>query len=381
MRYSANIIKTGFILFLALQSFQLTLSGTDTDMSRFANRRLQELHERMPVQALPGNDTIMPLPSVTNDKEIVFTFNRKGQLSHLGVSLFSYEIKHMVDTDICNFIERFFLDLLLQPDNGRVNGKLDEFNITLTLNGQDFGKGMFNSIPDVLRIIGPSADFTLRDRGKTADAVWNFSGNTLKMTFPLYRELIKGTDKKESDMELYDILLSAVSDTDCHHMASDKPEKVIPTSDGLYVSKGETGLLPSLSSDRHYTLKRGEYEPVFDTKFPIKSMNNLFLTFRHGLDKTLQITHRQYGHLTPVITIPVHNFLACFHESHQVTCFTGYNKNGELETTVVLKHNTLDYIHILRARIAEEDLFKPSPVLKADFYSNIPQHYIKTLLQ
>jgi hypothetical protein len=36
---------------------------------------------------------------------------------------------------------------------------------------------------------------------------------------------------------------------------------------------------------------------------------------------------------------------------------------------------------MLRVRIRKEDLFGANPVLKGDFYTNIPQYYIKTLLK
>ncbi len=381
MRYSSIIIKASLVAVSAFLSLQAEAVEEGSGTVEYANRKLLELHESLGAVPLPETDTIMYVPSITEEKELVFEFNSKGQVSHIGLALFSSEIKHMIDDDICRFVERFFLDLMIKKDNERIKDKLNEFEISLTLNGQKIGEGGFQSFPDILPVMTTSADFVLKDMGGRADAVWNCDGKVLRFSFPLYRELIRGTDKKESDMELYDILLNAVSESQCYHMPLDKPDKVTLSEEGLYVSKGEAGLLPSLQSDRYYILNNGEYIPLFSKEFPIHSMNNLFLTFRHGLDKTLQITHRQYGHLTPVVTIPIHNFLACFHGNYKTTCYTGYNKNGELETTVVLKHNSLNYIHILRAHITKEDLFGPSPVLKADFYSNIPQHYINTLLK
>ena len=111
------------------------------------------------------------------------------------------------------------------------------------------------------------------------------------------------------------------------------------------------------------------------------SANNLFLTYRNGKGKSLLITHRKYGQFTPEITIPLLNFLKCFADDFITYSYTGYNKKGNLETIVVFSHKKLNYIHLLKVSLDEKQLFAANPVFKADFYSNIPQQYIKTLLQ
>ena len=57
------------------------------------------------------------------------------------------------------------------------------------------------------------------------------------------------------------------------------------------------------------------------------------------------------------------------------------NKQGNLEAIVVFNHKKLNYIHLLRVETDKSQLFVKASVLKADFYSNIPQHSIKSLLQ
>ena len=38
-------------------------------------------------------------------------------------------------------------------------------------------------------------------------------------------------------------------------------------------------------------------------------------------------------------------------------------------------------MHLLRVKTTANDIFSAKPVLKADFFTNIPQHYLKTLLK
>lgn len=347
----------------------------------FANNKLKQLAEQLPVSAFPDRDTILEVSQVIKGKSLVFALNEKKVISHIGVSLFSDETKQMLDKDICNFLERCFLELLIQRDETSVRRKLDEYHISLKVNGQEFGEGSFHSVVKVLQLMCMPVNFTLRNMGKQAEAVWLFGNYCLCMQFPLYRELINGTDKKESDDELYNLLQVAVfSPVDL----VDDPvtrESLQPKEGDVYVRKGDIFLIEPMSSDCYYTEENGRFVPLFQKQYPQYSMNNLFLTYRNGLGKTLQLTHRKYGHFTPEISIPLLNFLACFKDDFFTTCYTGYNKKGELETKVVFNHKTLNYIHLLRVCVDREQLFSAHPVLKADFYSNIPQHYINSLLK
>lgn len=370
------------ILFATSLFSSLRLYGAcPEEQVEFANRKLKQLAEQLPISALPDRDTIIEVPQVIKGKSLVFVLNEKKVVSHIGVSLFSDETKQMLDRGICNFLERYFLELLLQKDKTGVKLKLDEYRVSLKVNGQEFGEGHFHSVAEVLQIMNMPVNFALRHMDKQAEAVWTFSNYHLHMRFPLYRELIDGTDKKESDEELYNLLQVAVFNPVKLVDGQITRESLQRETGDVYIRKGETFLIKSMSSDRYYMEENGKFVPLFRKQYPEYSMNNLFLTYRNGDGKTLQITHRKYGHFTPEISISLLNFLACFKDDFQTACHTGYNKNGELETMVVFNHKTLNYIHLLRVHVAKEQLFSEHPILKADFYSNIPQHYINSLLK
>lgn len=370
------------ILVAACLFSSLHLCGAcQEEQVEFANRKLKQLAEQLPISIFPDRDTIIEVPQVIKGKSLVFALNEKKLVSHIGVSLFSDETKQMLDRNICNFLERYFLELLLQKDRGDVKSKLAEYHVSLMINGQEFDKGYFHSVAEVLQIMRMPVSFALCHKGKHAEAVWISDNYQLSLRFPLYRELIDGTDKKESDEELYNMLQVATFAPVNLVDEQVTRESLLPETGGVYIRKGETFLIKPMSSDRYYVEEDGRFVPLFRKQCPEYSMNNLFLTYGNGNGKTLQITHRKYGHFTPEISIPLLNFLACFKDDFLTACHTGYNKNGELETMVVFNHKTLNYIHLLRVHIAKEQLFSGHPILKADFYSNIPQHYINSLLK
>ncbi len=380
MRFSGNIIKTTFLILTLIIPFNV-LQGERNENIRFANQKLQELFLQLPISVLPEADTQMAMPDIIKGKEVTFTFNSKNQLSHLGISLFNDDVKDIYDEYLCNFIERFFLELLLMPDSQQVKRKLDEKEVHLSYCGQEFGEGLFNSISNILYMTDATSDFILRTGSQEGDATWRSGDKSLNLKFPMNRELIEGTDKKEADTSVCEMLKDAVSEKVIPHDDMKQPANPEKLPQGIYVSRGVVGQVQELSSDIYYLLKNGRYEFLYDERFPEYSMNNLFLTFKNGKGKSIHIIHRQYGNSEHEIILPLTNFLACFHNDFLTTCHTAYNKEGELETIVLFYHKTLNYIHMIRAHIDKEELFRTSATINADLYTNIPQHYIKTLLQ
>lgn len=370
------------IFFLCMCSIGFVYANTDDSDVGFVSRKIKQLAELLPMQQLPDCDTIVAVPQVIKNKSLIFTYNDRNEISHIGLSLFSDATKFLLDPSICNFLERYLLELILQEDNRAVERKLAEYHITLLFDGKPFGSSNLLSLGNILEQMDMPVKFSLRHQDKRAEASWRFGRHTLNMSFPLYRELIDGTDKKESDDNVYHQLQTAVFDS---VTVTDEPvdgRNLQPLKEGrIWVSKGEVFLVQPLSSDRYYVKSGSNYRPVFQKEYPEYSANNLFLTYRNGKNKSLLITHRKYGRFTPEITIPLLNFLQCFSDEFVTYCHTGHNSKGELETIVVFSHTKLNYIHLLRVAIDEQQLFAANPVLKADFYSNIPQQYIRTLLQ
>ena len=250
------------------------------------------------------------------------------------------------------------------------------------MDGQSFGTGSFHAVDVALRQMRMPVNFALQSNDKRVKAIWSFDQHTLTLDFPLYRELVEGMDKQEADKELYQQLQTTTKHSFSFIEESVNESLLVKQSDHLYVRTGTKFMIAALSSDRYYQrLADGSFQPLFSEDYPIQSMNNLFLTYQHGQEKQLQLTHRQYGHFTPEITLPLLNLLALFSQDFERACHTTINRKGELETIVVFVHKKLNYIHLLKTRIQEKELFGSNPVLKADFYSNIPQHYINSLLK
>ena len=190
--------------------FCASMSGNERDDIQFVSRKLKQIAEQLPEGTLSSVDTIMEIPVIIEGKSIVMQHNDKGQVCHLGVSLFSEATKQILDVGLCNFLERFFLELLLQKDAVSIDRKLQEYHVVMYVDGQKVVVKNAKSFQRVLEKMNMPVNFSMRQKGKEAEAVWLFFPHALSITFPLYRELIDGMDKIESDDELFHQLQVAV---------------------------------------------------------------------------------------------------------------------------------------------------------------------------
>lgn len=356
--------------------------GASYILQDYSSRKIAYLAEYVEnIMEIPERDTIIIVPEIIETKAIVFRYNDKGDLSHIGVSLFSEETKFIVDEDICNFLERTIFELLVLKDRNAVCSKLREYRLKLYVDGKDFATDGKYSIEYLLDNMHMPASFYLNNKGKVAEAIWTYGKHKVVLEFPLSRELVTGTDKKESDDLLYDELKVAAFDTAMYADEEVGASDLEPVANNVFVRRGVVYAIKELSSDVYYSEEGGKYVPLFSPQYPLYSMNNLFLTYQNGKDKKLSLTHRKYGSFTPEVTISFPNFLNVFSNNFTTVCHTGFVEDGKIETIVVFTHKVLNYIHILRATTTMDELFSDNTVIKADFYSNIPQHYIKSLLK
>lgn len=375
-----TIRKILILLLMSCLCYAQVFASQRTDIE-YSSRKIRQLVETLHLEKLPEKDSLIMLPHILKSKAITIRYDDSGFICHAGVSLFSQETKIIAGQQYCDFMERLFLELCEQQDMEGVKAKLVEYAVGLNLDGAEYGNRTFSSLKKVLDEIEMPTSFSLSLKEKQGLGVWKYGTHTLTLSFPLYRELIEGTDKQESDELLYfkiaESKISSIFDDETllngvglNHVEKD-----------VYVKTGERYQLQALSSDVYFMKQNSSYIPLFSKDYPALSLNNFFLTFSNGKNVKLRITHRQYGHFTPEVTIPLHVFMDLF--ADDFTCFahTGELDDGTLESIVVYNHKVLNFMHLLRVKTTANDIFSAKPVLKADFFTNIPQHYLKTLLK
>ena len=359
-------------------SFFCLVSGLQAQT--YYSRKLMEFGDLFPKACLPPTDSIFNCPQITKGKAFVIQYNGKNEIEHLGVSLFSAETKDMINRPVCDFIERMMLELLLQKSPADVKSKLREYKINLQRNGIEYGKNYFTSLTRLLDDIQYPTRFEIH-KDSIYTAFWEFGLNeSLSMAFPASRELIFGTDKKESDQNIGECF---VNDDKCvftsvnDNVSASELSRMEGTD--LYINKGNVFLTDPINSDTYYQRSDNLYQMVFDAAYPVHSLANLFITKRSGNNISLKITHRMYGGFTPEFTIPIDKFFCLFDAGFSTYCILHRTETREIKISVVLHNHDFNYIHLLRIQTTVEQLFAADGILTADFYTNIPQHNLKSL--
>jgi hypothetical protein len=346
----------------------------------YVSKKLAEIGEHFPKKWLPENDSIFDCPQIIQKKSFIISYNNTHEIKHLGISLFSPETKEIINLPVCNFIERMMLELVLQQSGKDIEARLQQSRISLRLNGVEFNRGYFTSLNSTLDDMQNPAQFSIR-KDSCYTVYWKYSNDDiLSMSFPVSRELIFGTDKKESDQITGELFTETGCDIDTEKnpgtIASDLQ---LQNNSDLFVKKGSTFLSNKINSDTYYQRSDSKYQLVFNSEYPTESLANL-LTTRQDKSLVLKINHCMYGGFTPEFSIPLSRFLCLFNTGFSTYCILKRLDLGQVQVSAVIHNNDFGYIHLLRIKTTSRELFMDNGTLTADLYTNIPEHNLKNLL-
>lgn len=357
--------------------------ATGAQEVKYSMKKIEDIASQLPPAYLVEKDSIIPCPDICKNKSIVVVYNEKRQISHLGISMFSKEMKEIINPEVCDFIERLFLELMLEDDKNVIS-MLDRNKIVLSRNGIAFGEGRVTSIPAILQEIEEPALFSLTKKDLDSyAAVWEYGhDNMLVVSFPSNRELISGTNKKESD----DLLHDQLKENNCHATTEKNifiRKETMPASSydpSVYISKGDTFMLKAINEDTYYKKTAAGYELIYDRNFPHESLSNLFYWHYANSGLKIHVKHSMYGNFSPEFEMKFADFICFFKNDFNIYTASFQNETGELYATVIFQNKQYNYIHVLSIRTTAKTVFDKNGVLMASFTTNIPQHNIKSLI-
>jgi len=259
--------------------------------------KLEALGSEIPADCLPSADSIFECPDLVKHKSIVVSYNDLQEISHLGISLFSAETKELINLPVCNFIERMMLELVLETSVDDFNHLLDRLKLDLQKNGSQFGEPGFMSLSDVLDEIQHPVQFSLLREDDKFAAVWKYKADDqFVFTFPASRELILGTDKKESDELLNKMLFEngriCVENNTLSGELIREADLSYNQEKDIFTRKGVEFLLAIVNSSTYYQKSdENAFELVFSKDFPAESFTNLVLKNMADMNHNLHVTH------------------------------------------------------------------------------------------
>ena len=279
-------------------------------------------------------------------KGLRLTVHQTAQtVDHIGLCLFSEEMRQMDHSPIFDFLERYFLQLKYPPQAKNMI-RDDQF------------KFLTGSLETVEKLL-PTDGFSFNYDKHCYQATWSRQDSTLlAVSFPVEYELISGENKIEAEDNLpADIRTTQVA------VPTDKPA----LKDEHYLSEDFTNRL-YLSND----------ELVLSDRHPVESAANMMLSLQTAGDFTVQMTQLSYGFKKTVFEVPLKQWIA-FCQNQGCELYFGLENlsdSSEVDGVVIAVNNAENYNHVLTFRIPSEVIEAKSGTIEARLYPYVPTHNV-----
>lgn len=247
------------------------------------------------------------------------TVHREKQtIDHIGLYLFTDQIRTSAHSPIFDFLERYFLQLKYPPTVKTSANMIrdDKF---------EFIKGSMVTI-DNLRL---TDDFTFNNDNHRYTATWQREGRVLlSVSFPVEYELISGENKIEAEENL---------------LADIQKTTIKQSKDN---AKRHDNYINECFSNRLY-YQQGQL--VNDSKHPAETLANLMLSTNAKGNYKIHVTQISYGFQKKIFEVPLRQWIA-FCQNNGCKLYFGIDdikQNGEISAVVLAVNEAENYNHVL----------------------------------
>ena len=350
------------------------------EAQNFATRQLEYLYGLMDCTFPQQSDTfycpkICALP-------LLIEYDQTGAVCHLGVVVFSESIKKEVGKPVCDFQERLFLEVFLQGDEAEARKLLDEYKVKWT-ESYAGSASFFKKLEYSLSFASKEASrYVLTKDSLTWMSSWSDSIRFFDLKFLSNFDLILGMDKKEAETWFAEQLRDFHCDLPAVFPLIVETGELMQLNRSVYVRR-DKNLFTQYMNRNLYFLRdavTSALQLIYDRKSPEETIANLFNhpdRQSEGLD--LQIKQVAYSGESQSFTMKLSDF-QCFMRNDYET-FVGIETctADTVEFSVIYKSKLYNCWHLLFVQTTPQILFDKSDVLKATFYTFIPNHNIKNL--
>ena len=275
-----------------------------------------------------------------------------GMVSHIGIRLFSDEMRSLEKSPILDFLERYFLQLSYPPKSVSAANMVrdDQFR---------FLQGSLASVSD----LEPSDGFSYSFDQNQYVAVWTRNGSALlEVSFPVEYELISGENKIEAENNIMaDIQKTAITKDIVDEKSS---------LSGFY-------LVPDLSSRLYFD--KGQL--IVNGLLQEQSAANLMLTTAVDGDYRLAMTQVSYGFKKTTADVSLGQWIS-FCKNSGCQLYFGIDhvgQDGSVNGIVLAVNQTENYNHVLTVRVPMSIYDQRKGTIEAWLYPYIPTHNVRDM--
>lgn len=299
------------------------------------------------------------------------------RITHIGYSVFSTSQRQGIGREVCNFLERYLLELDIPTrEYISTHQRLIEDRVKVVKGKFDF-QNMRQLCEDTTICINLQ---TMNDKeyimGWRRDSIWQ-----LVVSIPIEYDLLFGTNMDERERRLAEELELAnfVKDS----LIIDKGAKIRKAwQDNYYTVKGGAYLLPNLNANQYlWKDEKGKFRPIYNKTYPIESLANLFTSNAVDNDFNLEIRIRKYGFKTDTLHVPLKKWMSYCQQTGCKAYFGIIDFKSESNAVcLVIMHNTkLGYNHIMKVTFPMALFEKRKGIVPAKLNSYVNYTRIKNL--
>ncbi len=305
-----------------------------------------------------------------------------GRLVHIGYRLFSQSQREALGTTVCDFIERYTLQLDLHvKQQVSPSEQMCIDGVTAT------------PMPlSAKRLAALCADSTVGIRTQLTDErsysfQWTYGNDILAtLSFPVDYNLLMGTDMDERERRLPQELQCTIAPTDSFLQLENIDEQQLHKAwnDNYYTLEQGHYLLKSLSANQYLerdTMGRLRY--IFNPQLPVESLANLFTTGAVSGRFSLLITMGLYGFKSCTINSTPEQWLAmCIDEGCKPYFgLISMADDGTAVCELIMHNEMMGYNHVMRIEVPSDLIARREGTLRARLTAYVQVSKIRNLFE
>lgn len=343
----------------------VVLSGVHAQAISFATQGLERLAKYVGIVNLDTLGVGVHNGYRYRNHALTVRVNEWNEVEHIGLQLFSQEIRTARPLPVYDFLERYLLAQNAVPEGSdeRVYMAWDKIHYTV------------GDAKDAMSIDTTAAFSESHIDRHVYKVSWRVNGKTrLEMSFYMDYQLLTGCNA----IELEKIMFRKIRRVVCTEKQS--THEGFPTKGTEFTKQGKNFISPMVRNDVYYT-RRSEYEAwalVDDSCRMSKSISNIMLSDESAHTLRVKIKIDKYGLRADSAMVAYKGwYQLCVNEG--CTPYFGMKSKDEdiYKGTVFMVNETGGYLHLLSIDIPKEAIIAPeSHVASARIYCYIPLHNV-----
>ena len=188
-------------------------------------------------------------------------------------------------------------------------------------------------------------------------------------------------DKSQADVFVYESLTNMASVNYDADRVDFKPSELVKTNErSIYILPGDHYQLETLRSDCFLRKRINGYVVISDRHYPVETFTNQLLN-KVKSGHQLHVKHHQYGQKIPMLKTSLQSLFSLFLPTMKPYVSVTSINEKDIEAILIFHHPKLDFIHLLIIKTNTDGLLKDGNVIHGDFYTNIPQDNVKSLIE